>query len=296
MRTDEYLKSWLTLRSGGLKVRTVESYASLIRLHIGPAIGAVDLRELRSPEISSALAVIVASGHTRTAELCYVLLKAALKDCEGNPMRGVPRPAHIQQTPEAWSDDQIRAYMEALKGHRHGLALQLGLVLGMRRGEIVGLRWSDIDFTRGVVNIRNQRLRLDTGQIVDGTPKSRSSVRSLPLPPPLLGQLRRYRQLTGYVCPLTPSGLDAAHRRLVRRLGLPYIPLHGLRHSMATAVIRHGGDMRCLQLLLGHASYSTTANRYTHPDRAMLESSLDAAARVCYTDFACNTGVCVPDS
>lgn len=286
MKTEAYLESWLALRSGGLKVRTVECYASLIRLHIAPAFGDVDLDRLTAAEIVAALASIVASGHTRTAELCYVLLKAALKDCAGTPMRGVPRPAHIQTTPDAWSDDQIRAYMAALQNHRHGLALQLGLVLGLRRGEIVGLRWSDIDFDRGVVNICNQRLRLDTGQIIDGTPKSRSSVRSLPLPPPLLAQLRRNRQLTGYVCPLTPSGLDAAHRALVRRLGLPYIPLHGLRHSMATAVIRHGGDMRCLQLLLGHASYATTANRYTHPDRAMLQTSLDCAASVCYTGFA----------
>ena len=285
MQTEAYLKSWLALRSGRLKVRTVECYSSLIRLHIAPQIGDIDVDQLTSPEIMAMLAMIVANGHTRTAELCFVLLKAALKECAANPMRGVPRPAHIQTTPDAWSDDQIRAYMAALQGHRHGLALQLGLVLGLRRGEIVGLRWSDIDFDRGVLTVRNQRLRLDSGQIIDATPKSRSSVRSMPLPAALLLQLRRQRQLTGYVCPLTPSGLDAAHRRLVQRLGLPYIPLHGLRHSMATAVIRHGGDMRCLQLLLGHASYATTANRYTHPDRAMLQTSLDCAASVCYTGF-----------
>lgn len=294
MLTVDYLWSWLTLRSGGLKVRTRESYASLIRLHIAPLLGGVDLTQLNAAQIVAALASIVATGHTRTAELCFVLLKAALKDSPGAPMRGVPRPAHIQTTPDAWSDDQIRAYMAALHEHKHGLALQLGLVLGLRRGEICGLRWSDVDFDRGTVTVCNQRLRLDTGQIVDSTPKSRSSVRSLPVPAPLLSQLRRRRQLTGYVCPLTPSGLDAAHRRLVRRLGLPYIPLHGLRHSMATAVIRHGGDMRCLQLLLGHASYSTTANRYTHPDRAMLQSSLDAAASVCYTGFAHKTGPLCP--
>ena len=286
MLTLDYLKDWLTLRSGGLKVRTVESYSSLIRLHIGPRLGQIPIEDLTGLEIRAALAAIVSSGHTRTAELCYVLLRCALADLPGNPMRGVPRPAHIQQTPDAWSDADIAAYMAALRTHRHGLALSLGLVLGLRRGEICGLRWTDIDFDRGQVNVCNQRLRLDTGQIIDGTPKSRSSVRSLPLPPPLLEQLRHSRQLGGYVCPLTPSGLDAAHRRLVHRLGLPYIPLHGLRHTMATSVIRHGGDMRCLQLLLGHANYATTANRYTHPDRAMLATALDAAAMVCYTEKA----------
>ena len=283
MRTDEYLSSWLVLRSGSLRTRTAESYAALIRIHIGPAIGDIPVDEVDKGAIMPMLAQIVAEGHTRTAELCYVLLKCALP---GNAMQGVPRPAHIQQTPGAWSDDQIAVYMAALRTHRHALALSLGLVLGLRRGEICGLRWTDIDFQRCQVNICNQRMRLDTGEIVDGPPKSRSSVRAVPVPAPLMDQLRRRRQLSGYVCPLTPSGLDAAHRRLVHRLGLPYIPLHGLRHTMATSVIRHGGDMRCLQLLLGHASYSTTANRYTHPDATMLAAALDAAATVCYTGFA----------
>lgn len=280
MRTDEYLNSWLVLRSGSIRTRTAESYASLIRLYVAPAIGAVDVDQLGKAEIMPMLAKIVAEGHTRTAELVFVLLRCALP---GDSMRGIPRPAHIQRSPEAWSDDQIMIYMEALKGHRHGLALQLGLVLGLRRGEICGLRWSDIDFAEGVANVCNQRLRLDTGEIVDALPKSRSSVRLVPIPAPLLEQLKRRRQLAGYVCDLSPSGLDAAHRRLVKRLDLPYIPLHGLRHTMATSVIRHGGEMRCLQELLGHASYATTANRYTHPDRAMLRSALDAAASVCYT-------------
>lgn len=283
MQTAEYLSSWLVLRSGTLRTRTAESYASLIRLHIAPAIGEIPVEQVDKGAIMPMLASIVAAGHTRTAELCFVLLKCALGDLQPNPMQGVPRPAHIQQTPDAWSDDQIAAYMAALQGHRHGLALSLGLVLGLRRGEICGLRWTDIDFDQGIANICNQRMRLDNGAIVDALPKSRSSVRPVPIPGPLLDQLRKRRQLAGYVCSLTPSGLDAAHRALVKRLALPYIPLHGLRHSMATACIRHGGDMRCLQLLLGHASYSTTANRYTHPDRAMLRTALDAAAMVCYT-------------
>ncbi len=284
MKTAVYLESWLTLHSGQIRVRTRESYQSLLRLHIIPAIGDVDLEQLNHCQLVPMLAAIVAAGHTRTAELCFVLLKCALRDLPGNPMQGVPRPAHIQHTPDAWTDDQIEVYMSALQEHKHGLALQLAIVLGLRRGEVCGLRWTDIDFSLGEINVANQRMRLDSGQIVDGPPKSRSSVRPVPVPAPLLDQLRRSRQLGGYVCGLTPSGLDAAHRRLVRRLGLPYIPLHGLRHTMATSVIRHGGSMRCLQMLLGHASYTTTANRYTHPDRAMLRTALDAAATVCYTE------------
>lgn len=279
----EYLSDWLALRSGALRPRTIESYSSLIRLHIAPMLGAVPVDQLTPLHIRPCLAAIVATGHTRTAELCYVMLSAALAALPGDPMKGVPRPAHIQHTPDAWTDDQIAAYVSALADHRHGLALGLGLMLGLRRGEICGLRWQDVDYDLCEISIINQRMRLDSGQIIDALPKSRASVRTVPVPPVLMAWLRRCRGLAGYIDPITPSGLDAAHRALVRRLGLPPIPLHGLRHSMATACIRHGGDMRSLQLLLGHAKYSTTADRYTHPDRFMLRRAVDAACASWYT-------------
>lgn len=289
MQTREYLSDWLTLRSGALRVRTVESYESLIRLHIDPMIGHIPVDELTAMSIRPCLARIVAEGHTRTAELCYVMLSAALADLPGQPMRGVPRPAHVQRTPDAWTDDQISAYMNALADHPHGLALSLGLVCGLRRGEICGLRWQDVSWETDELVITNQRMRLDSGQMVDALPKSKASVRTVPVPPPLMARLRHARQLTGYIDGITPSGLDAAHRALVARLGLPAIPLHGLRHSMATACIRHGGDMRSLQLILGHAKYATTADRYTHPDRDMLRRAVDAALVSWYTGHGCNT-------
>ena len=282
----EYLSDWLVLRSGGLRARTIESYESLIRLHVSPSIGDVFLDQLTKLHIRSMLAGIVAKGHTRTAELCYVMLKAALVDLEPSPMKGVPRPKHIQIIPDAWSDEQISAYKNALDDHPHGLALSLGLVLGLRRGEICGLRWQDVNFDTDEIYVCNQRMRLDSGKVIDAPPKSSSSVRHLPVPPPLMVRLRHERQLSGYIDDITPSGLDAAHRALVHRLGLPYLPLHGLRHSMATACIRHGGEMRALQSVLGHSDYSVTANRYTHPDCKMKRAAIDAAAASWYTEAA----------
>ena len=279
----EYLNAWLALRSGGLRARTVESYASLIRLHIAPMIGAVPVDQLSNRDIRPTLARIAAEGHTRTAELCYVMLKAALADLDPSPMKGVPRPMHIQQTPEAWSDEQIRAYMAALDGHPHGLALSLGIVCGLRRGEICGLRWQDVSWDTSEIYVTNQRMRLDSGQIIDAPPKSKASVRRVPVPPPLMARLRQARQLSGYIDGISPSGLDSAHRALVARLDLPRIPLHGLRHSMATSCIRHGGEMRALQVVLGHSNYSVTANRYTHPDSTMRRAAVDAAAAAWYT-------------
>ena len=163
MTIKQWLTDWLTLRAPALKPRTVESYADLIARYVAPAIGEIPLEDLRAPEIAHMLAAISAAGKTRTAEMVFVMLRAAFRDLEPSPMKRVPRPAHVQKTPEAWTDDQIIAYMRALEGHRQQLPLTLGLMLGLRRGEICGLRWEEIIFSRREVHIINQRQRLSTG-------------------------------------------------------------------------------------------------------------------------------------
>lgn len=284
MNLSTWLADWLTLHRAEVRPRTYESYSDLISRYVVPCIGDVPVADLRPDNIRHLLAGIVAKGHTRTAELVFVMLKCALSDLDHDPMRNVKRPKHTQQRPVPWNDDHMVKYLSACRSHRHGLALSLGLLLGLRRGEICGLRWKDIDLTAGTVSIVNQRIRLDDGSIIDAPPKSATSEREIPIPPQLLPMLRRARGLPdAYLCPLTPSGLDQAHRALVKALELPPLPLHGLRHTMASSALRHGGEMRAIQSLLGHASFSTTANIYAHPDRAMLLSSLDAALRPCYT-------------
>lgn len=293
MLVSTWLTDWLTLRSGELRPRTIESYQDIMNRYVFPAIGSIEAEALRPEDLRHLLATIVASGHERTAELCFVMLKCAFQDLDSDPMRKIKRPKHRQQRPDPWQDAEIEIYLNACRTHRHGLALSLALVLGLRRGEICGLKWSAFDFDGGTVRIDNQRITLANGDTVDAPPKSASSVRTLPTPSQpawLLPALKRARgHPNAYLCPLTPSGLDQAHRKLVARLGLPPIPLHGLRHTMATASLRHGGEMRALQSILGHASYSTTANIYTHPDLAMLKSTLDAVTKACYTGFGKST-------
>lgn len=277
MMVATWLTDWLILRKEEIRPRTYESYDDLITRYVIPSIGNLPVEDLRPEDVRHLLATIVAAGHTRTAELLFVLLRCAFAELDPNPMLRIKRPRHHQQSPEPWSDADMLRYLDACRLHPHGLALTLGLLLGLRRGEICGLRWQDIDLPAGEIHIRNQRIRLASGEIIDAPPKSTSSIRTLPIPDQLRPWLVKARGMPAvYICPLTPSGLDQAHRKLVARLALPHIPLHGLRHTMASASLRHGGSMRALQDVLGHSSYTTTANIYTHPDRDMLKSSLDA--------------------
>lgn len=284
MNTAQYLHRWLSGLSDDLRPRTIECYETQIDLHIVPGIGNVQIESLTSCDIKRLLSSIAARGMTRTAELCYVILHSALSEAPGDPMRGVKRPHHHQQSPAPWCDEDMRRYCAALADHPHGIALGLCITMGLRRGEACGLRWRDLDLAEGVAHIRNQRIRLASGAIIDALPKSATSIRDIPIPAPLLAQLRKARPRCEYIDGITPSGLDQAHRVLVSRLGLRHISLHGLRHSMATCSLRHGGDMRSLQSVLGHSSYATTANIYTHPDMSMLLASIDAAVRFCYTE------------
>ena len=273
-----YLNDWLIMHSTAeeIKARTIDSYTDLIDRLITPALGSMQLEDLTPDDIRHLLAGILEAGHERTAELIYVLLHAALSERQPSALQGIKRPRHRQSSPKPWTDEQITEYVRACKTHRHGLAFCLAIMLGMRRGEICGLRWRDIDWAYNEIHICNQRVRLASGALVDCSPKSESSTRTIPIPAALLPRLRTERGLPdAYVCRITPSALSHAHAKLVKQLGLPHIGLHGLRHSFATSSAKHCSDIRSLQAILGHSSYAVTANIYLHPDHEMLSRAID---------------------
>lgn len=275
MTLGTWLNKWLAQRAPLIKPLTRESYEDLIARYVTPAIGHIPTDELESEHIRTLLDEIVTSGHTRTAEMVWVMLRTALRDLPARPMDAVRRPHHVQHSPNPWTDDQIAVYIAALPSVRQGAGLALGIMLGLRRGEICGLRWKDVDLDARILHVCNQRVVLANGQIIDQSPKSRASDRILPITDALYDVLRAsYRPEAVYVCPISPHALDRAHSRLVARLGLPHIPLHGLRHSLATSIYRNGGDLRTIQSLLGHSSYAVTAQIYAHPNLDVMLSSL----------------------
>ncbi len=285
MTLGEWMDQWVTMRSAILRPRTIDSYRSLLRLYIDPAIGRRKLKRVKPEHIQAMLSAICADGKTRSAELCFVLLSAALTDAvrcrrlDVSPMVGVQRPKHIQRRPDAWTPEEIRQYLAAIRDDPYIVAWMLALCCGLRRGEICGLRWEDVDYRQHILRIRNQRQKLADGRLIDQPPKSLAGVRDVPVPDPLMQVLRDRARIGGYVVPLSPGSLDAAHRRVVARAGLRYIPLHGLRHTMATNALRGGASMRALSDVLGHSDPSITARVYTHPDLDMLRCVVDAAVR-----------------
>lgn len=289
MKTAKYLEQWSNMCSINLRPRTIDSYKRTIRLHIAPFIGDIPLKRLSPEHIVPMLSRLQAAGKHRTAQLTFVILSSALSDAadqdliKRNPMRTIRKPSHTPQMRRFLSDQELRIYTSVAFADPDRIAWMLGLLCGLRRGEISGLRWCDIDLDANVLHIRSQRVRINGVGLRDTPPKSASGVRTLPIPDILVPLLHQQKQLSGYVVNLSPEALDRRHKMLCIKCGLPGLTLHGLRHTLASQGVRNGIHIKVLQCILGHADYSTTANIYTH----VSQSSLSEAASLLSASIAC---------
>ena len=272
----EYLEEWTTLRVAARKPRTIEREKELIRLHIAPFLGEIPLKKLRGKDVAELIAAIAQTGHTRTAEQIYTYLREALPR---RIMEKVLKPTHETAEKRVLTPEEQRKLLPVVLEDPHALELLLAWCLGLRRGEILGLRWADVDLAAGMIRVRNQRQRIG-GKLTDGTPKSRAGKRDLPIPGLLMPFLRARARIGGYVAECAETGLRGALVRCCGCAGVPYVTLHGLRHTMATNATRAGVGLRVLQQELGHAAVTTTARVYSHTDRTMLKDALESAWRV----------------
>ncbi len=300
LTVESCLSRWIDLRAAALAPRTIECYRDQLRLHIAPSIGNRPVKSLKPAHVASMLSALIADGHSRTAQLCFVLIRAALKSAvrdgliSTNPCDSLPPPRHRRADPRWWTPDELHSFVESTRESPYSLAWQLALCCGLRRGELAGLRWIDVDLASGLLRIRNQRQRIAGRGLIDAPPKSASGRRDLPIPPGLLPLLERQQLLQQaealligvppiYVCspdgsPLAPEALNRALRADLAASGVRPINLHGLRHSMASLAVSLGVPMRVLQDLLGHSSITVTAGTYAHVLRDDQADALDKLA------------------
>lgn len=290
MHMEEWSARWLRMQR--IRPRTLESYESLLRLYILPTLGTVELAELSADAIKAALAVPLSAGHGRTAEQLYILLaqlcRAAVRagHIACSPMDTVLRPYHVPTPTAWWAPEDAARYLRLrqLAMDPHLVVWVLALCCGLRRGELCGLRWDDIDLQQCIITVARQRITLADGRTVAAPPKSKSSARTLAIPADLAAWLADHRPATGgYVAisattgrPITPGGLDSAWRRAVRASGMRPITLHGCRHTCGAAAVRAGVAMRVLQDIMGHSTDTITSQIYAHVDQRAQRQALDS--------------------
>jgi integrase len=289
--TAAFLTEWLAVVQNTVALGTFERYEQYIRVHAIPALGRIRLGRL-TPQHFQRLyqEKLVAGLSPTTVNHLHTVLHGAFAEAVrwGLVPRNVvalvrpPRKVHVEVV--ALTVEEARALLAAAAGNRFEVLFILALKSGMRRGELLALRWEDVDLDKGVLQVRGTLRRTREGLRI-GTPKTPASRRKVVLSPSSVATLRRHqvrqqeeRQAAGDLWqdfglvfpntlgrPMEPRCLlSDVYRPLLRRAGLPPITFHTLRHTAATLLLAEGEHPKVVQELLGHAQVSITLDRYSH--------------------------------
>ena len=296
----EYLQRWLQIARTTIAVTTYGSYSGLLRNPIDPwfrrkritlkGLTAVDIQTFYVEQGKRVKSNTVIHYHA----LIYRALSYAVKTdlIPANPADKVDRPRKIVYQASFYTESEFSALFAAVSGTLIEVPVKLAAFYGLRRSEVMGLRWDAIDFEQNTLSIRHTV----TGCTVDGqyqiiaadTTKTRSSHRTLPLVPPVRDMLLRLKARqeqdkrlcgTGYICfnelcdRIHPAYLSNCFSRTLAQNGLRHIRFHGLRHSSVTLLLAHGIPLKQIQEWLGHSDFATTANIYAHLDVKSKERS-----------------------
>lgn len=304
----EHMAEWLAAIRATVAPKTWESYRQLMSWYVIPRIGSVRLRNLTPADLNRLYDVLLRAGRTRgpgglsrrTVRYVHAILHRALKDAVrwGKIARNVadladpPKQRPVEK--ETWNLSQVRTFLEATRDDRLHVAWLLMLATGMRRGEILGLRWQDVDLEGARLAVQQTLINIDY-EIRFSEPKTTRSRRQIALDRGTVEALQEHRERqeaehrawgpawsdTGLAftredgTPLHPEHFKVLFRRQVAASGLPPITLHGLRHSHATLALTAGVHPKIVSERLGHSSVALTMDVYSHVVDGMQAAAAD---------------------
>src|SRR5215211_1762838 len=318
----QWLERWL---EGVVKPskthRTYATHLQQVRSHITPALGRVKLEALRKAHIDRLYndllrakpegAGLAPSSVRRVHAVLHAALEEAVRGdlISRNPATHANRPKVRQQEIEVLDTRQALAFMDAARGDRFEALYALCLMSGLRQGEALGLKWSDIDLDAGTlrVNRQLQRVRRDgekSGRLIFSEPKN-ASRRTIDLPQRAVEALRSRRRrqqeeklgtpsykdsglvfATGKGTPLDAQNIVNRHfKPLLEEASLPPVRFHDLRHSCLSLLAQRGEPIRDLQALAGHATAAFTLQRYTHHYESSARRTADTMGEILSDDL-----------
>ena len=306
----DFMEQWLTVIKSSVAVTTFASYSNMVKKVIVPYFRErqITLQELSAKHIQDfylkELERVSASSVIHYHANIHKALKYAVKIdlIPTNPADKVERPKKNAFKGSYYSAEEIHALTEVAEGTKLEIPVLLASFYGLRRSEVLGLKWDAIDFEANTLEVKH----IVTQASIDGKKvlvqadraKTKSSLRTLPLVPHirdrllmLKGQQDTYRRLCGksynreylgYLCVdeigniIRPNYVSEQFPKLLEKNGLRPIRFHDLRHSCASLLLANGVPMKQIQEWLGHSDFSTTANIYVHLDYASKLSSAQA--------------------
>lgn len=300
----DYCTPWLDTFALKARAKSVETYRQMFKYHIFPAMGDQKINKVTHRQAQALVMAMHAAGFAdKTISLVRAAGRqafvAAIKEglVDRNPFQGLTLPTGNMRKAITLTVAQARALLHAARGDRLEVALRLMLALGLRRGEVCGLRWGkDVDLDKGTLTVHGTLQYIQGKGLVWGKPKTNASERSFRLPPALLAALTWHKQQqererglmgklwrdSGYVFvgstnggPMNSNNIYTSFKRAAAVAELPdEATPHTLRHSCASFLHAEGASLKKISVYLGHANTTITSQVYIH----LFQDELDDGA------------------
>jgi integrase len=304
----DFLERWLKdYAYANLAPRTAEGYETIIRQHLIPKLGNIPLMQLKPEHIQKYYAEMLSVGRSDgkgalnplTVRHHHMTLHNALKYAVKwgllvrNPADAIDAPHSTHTEMNVMTEEDLNKFLEVIRPTPYYALFYTALFTGMRRSELLALRWSDIDLLLCQISVSRAMHRLKDGSIVFRPPKTAKGRRTVSLSPSTALVLEEHRKshealrilqgtpfaLTDLVfaredgSPLRPNAVTSAWLRLAKRAGLHDIRLHDARHTHASLMLRQGIHPKIVQERLGHSSIAITLDTYSHVTPGLQEAA-----------------------
>ncbi len=301
----EWLRTWFALYAKpNIRPTTARSYQGSMELHIIPRIGCIKLNKLTGRDIQKLYKDLMENGRLRKAQkskqpglssttvrgihmMLHNALDRAVKErlILRNPTEDCIIPKVQKQEMKILHPEDMKAYLEAAEKRGVLPMFYLELVSGIRKGELVALRWEDLDVEHRTISVSKQALGGLGKELVVNRPKTENSIRAISIPQDavdLLVQAHEKHPENPYLfpSPLTggmyhPDSVVNLHKKILKDAGLEHIRFHDLRHTFATMALQNGVDVKTVSNMLGHYDAGFTLRTYTHATRQMQQQAAE---------------------
>ena len=280
-------QEWLNAVVNRVKESTLANYRNKFEKHILPEFGEIPCADLTAGRINAFINKKLADGLSASyVRDIFTLFKTMLKYAQEEygfrlSLKNVVLPKAERNQVEKISDAEQKKLVSYLKANMSltAFGILLSLFMGLRIGELCGLKWEDVDFRNKILHIRRtvQRISSANGnrktKIVISAPKSATSFRDIAIPDALMKYFEMFRSeadyfiLSGTDKPVEPRTMQYRYKKILQSAEVEDHNYHKLRHTFATNAAEKGFNVKALSAVLGHSSVTLTLNRYIHPDR-----------------------------
>jgi integrase len=286
----KFLEGWVATKKSELRLATYEQYDWVSRLYLQPTLGKTKLRDLSSGQVQDFYDQLSRSGKgVRSIRVAHAVLHSCLEQAKRlglitrNPTDFCSVPKQAAKDLNIWTEDQVIKFLAFVHGHRNENLYYLALTTGMRRGELLGLKWQDVDWVHSKLSIKRQCFMPRGGGFVFQPPKTKLGIRSIQLGSGPIQHLRAQLYNIDLMramnkgkwqehdllfpssigTPIGSDNLTHEFQELVKKSGLPAIRLHDCRHTAASIMLSHGIPPVTVAGMLGH-SLAILLSTYAH--------------------------------